>query len=671
MVRARRRAGGDLYNVGSETLTMQILEIILYDRQGQKRVLPLHPGRTNIITGGSATGKSALIQIVDYCLGRSECTVPEGVIRETVSWFGLRLQFAAGQMFVARQNPPKGRTTTNRAYLEEGTIVPSPDAPPAQPNTVIEAVEDALTNKLGIAPNMNFPAPGQTRAPLAANIRHALVYCFQQQSEIASKDVLFHGQYDGWIAQAIKDTIAYFLGAIQEDRLALEQELSRARRELKRAEQLLREAEAITGDGVSKASGLYQEARQVGVVPDERIPESLEELRTRLQTIVRWTPESVSFPGSEKLTQFQEEVRALQLQAREKADAVSAARNFAQEAEGFVSEAREQQFRLESIGLFDTGKQAAHACPVCTQEMETPVPTAEAMRRSLEQLKANLETTVRERPRLRNYIESLEKEREEIRQRIREKNEDIRSLLEEQQAAAQFRELNVRRGRVIGRISLWLESVDTTDSTSQLKEDVRQKYERVTSLEQQLEDGEKQERLFSILNRIGVQMTDWANSLELEHSRNPVRLDLSKLTVLVDRDDRPIPLNHMGSGANWVGFHLIAHLALHRHFVQHGRPVPAFLFLDQPSQVYYPPDQDAELQGSLKGIRDEDQQAVSRMYNLIFNVVESLSPHFQVIVTDHADLAEPRFQSVVAERWRRGQALIPQDWIKVVEKSEE
>ncbi|HMV51923.1 MAG TPA: DUF3732 domain-containing protein [Blastocatellia bacterium] len=649
---------------------MQILEIVLYGRQGQKRVLPLQAGKTNIITGGSATGKSALIQIVDYCLGRGECTVPEGVIRESVSWFGLRLQFASGQVFVARQNPPKGRTTTNRAYFEEGTIVPSPDAPPAQPNTVIEALEDLLTDKLGIAPNMNFPAPGQTRSPLAANIRHALVYCFQQQSEIASKDVLFHGQYDGWVAQAIKDTIAYFLGAIQEDRLALEQELARARRELKRAEQSLREAEAITGDGVSKAGSLYQEARHVGLLPDETIPENLEVLRTRLQEVLRWTPEADSFPGSERLTQFQEEVRTLQIQAREKADAANAARSFAQEAEGYLAEARQQELRLESIGLFDAGKQNAHACPVCTQELDVPVPTAEAMRRSLEQLKANLENTVRERPRLRRHIESLEKEREEIRQRIREKNEDIRSLLAEQQAAAQLRELNVRRGRVIGRISLWLESVDTADTTSQLREDVRQKHERVATLEQQLEDGEKQERLFSILNRIGVQMTDWANNLELEHSRNPVRLDLSKLTVLVDRDDRPIPLNHMGSGANWVGFHLIAHLALHRHFVQHGRPVPAFLFLDQPSQVYYPPDKDTELQGSLAGIGDEDQLAVSRMYNLIFDVVENLSPNFQVVVTDHADLAEARFQSVIAERWRGGQALVPQDWINVAEPPE-
>jgi hypothetical protein len=646
---------------------MQILEIVLYGHQGQKRVLPLNPGKANIITGSSATGKSALIQIVDYCLGRRECTVPEGTIRETVSWYGLRLQFSSGQAFIARQNPPPGSATTNRAYFEEGTIVPSPDAAPTQQNTIIEAVEDALTSKIGIAPNMNFPPAGQTRAPLAANIRHALLYCFQQQSEIASKDVLFHGQFDGWVAQAIKDTIPYFLGAIQEDRLALEQELARARRELKRAEQILREAEAIKGDGVSKARGLYTEARQVGLLPEETFPESLEALRARLEGLIRWTPKEAVFPGSERLTQLQEELRALQLQDREKTDAIDAAKTFAREAEGFISETREQELRLESIGLFDVGDGApqTNLCPVCAQDLEAPVPSAEAMRRSLEQLKASLDGAARERPRLRDYIEGLEKEREEIRQRVREKNEDIGGLLEEQDAAAQLRELNVRRGRVVGRVSLWLESVDLTDETSRLKEDARLKQDRVVLLEQQLGSGEKEERLISILNRMGVQMTEWANTLKLEHSRNPVRLDLTKLTIFVDREDRPIPLYNMGSGENWVGFHLIAHLALHKYFSSHRRPTPRFLFLDQPSQVYYPPDRDAELQGSLDGIKDEDRQAVSRMYNLIFDVVESLSPHFQVIITDHADLAEPKFREAVVERWRGGQKLVPSDWTPV------
>src|SRR5437660_10513783 len=105
---------------------MQILEMVLYSHNGQKRVLSLNPGRTNIITGKSATGKSALIEIVDYCLGSKECSIPEGRIRDTVAWFGLRLRFSSGQLFIARQTPPPERQSTNRAYIEQGETVISP-----------------------------------------------------------------------------------------------------------------------------------------------------------------------------------------------------------------------------------------------------------------------------------------------------------------------------------------------------------------------------------------------------------------------------------------------------------------------------------------------------------------------------------------------------------------
>jgi hypothetical protein len=83
-------------------------------------------------------------------------------------------------------------------------------------------------------------------------------------------------------------------------------------------------------------------------------------------------------------------------------------------------------------------------------------------------------------------------------------------------------------------------------------------------------------------------MTEWARQLELEHSDSPYRLDLNKLTVVADRPERPIPMERMGGGENWLGCHLIALLALHKHFIERNRPVPHFLILDQPTQVYFP-----------------------------------------------------------------------------------
>jgi putative ribosome biogenesis GTPase RsgA len=65
---------------------MQVKAIILYNHQGERRVVPFKLGAVNIITGESKTGKSSLINILDFCLGRQEFTMFEGVNRDIVAW---------------------------------------------------------------------------------------------------------------------------------------------------------------------------------------------------------------------------------------------------------------------------------------------------------------------------------------------------------------------------------------------------------------------------------------------------------------------------------------------------------------------------------------------------------------------------------------------------------
>ena len=49
--------------------------IIIFNENGEKRIVPLKQG-VNIITGESKTGKSALVEIMDYCLCSTRCTIP-------------------------------------------------------------------------------------------------------------------------------------------------------------------------------------------------------------------------------------------------------------------------------------------------------------------------------------------------------------------------------------------------------------------------------------------------------------------------------------------------------------------------------------------------------------------------------------------------------------------
>lgn len=179
-------------------------------------------------------------------------------------------------------------------------------------------------------------------------------------------------------------------------------------------------------------------------------------------------------------------------------------------------------------------------------------------------------------------------------------------------------------------------------------------------MEAELNDDEDREQLTSRLLMVGRDMTAYADQLSLEHSEGNVRLDLARLTVVADTERGPIPLERIGSAANWIGYHLATHLALHRYFTRQGRPVPRFLLLDQPTQAHYP--SEVSKQSGIPD-NDADRVAVNRMFRLLYDITEELAPRFQIIVCDHANLSYQWFQDSVVQNWRDGVKLIPQDWL--------
>ena len=166
-------------------------------------------------------------------------------------------------------------------------------------------------------------------------------------------------------------------------------------------------------------------------------------------------------------------------------------------------------------------------------------------------------------------------------------------------------------------------------------------------------------QLDSRLLALGMDMTGWSQQLELEHGEG-VRLDINRLTVVTETPQGPAPLWRIGSAENWIGAHLVTHLALHRYFVTHARPVPRVVMFDQPTQAYYPSEVEQQ-----EGVphRDSDREAVRRMFRLLYDVAAELNPRLQIIVCDHANLPEEWFRESVVHNWRNGEALIPAAWL--------
>lgn len=646
-------------------MSLTIREVILYHRSGATRSVALRPG-VNIITGKSGTGKSALIDIVDYCLGRSTFTIPEGVIREHVAWYAVLFSTGETDVFVAKPSPREGAESQSTAHFQVGTALEVPALDDLRADSNDASVISSISALLGIAEASAQLSEASSRTAYQVHLRHCAHYLYQPQSIVASREVLFYQQQEDWATQTIKDTLPYFLGAVTEERLALLRDLRLARRELARRKRELDEFEQLASQGLQRGRALVAEATQAGILEPaaEDIPEA--DIIARLQEAVAWRPGASQEVSQDRVPRLQNERASLSRQLSAVGERIAAARAFASSSGGYSSEAEAQARRLESVSILGPSEEVVR-CPVCQSHVEDRFPTLEVVEQSLHRLNEELSRVEKERPEIEKHITALEMEQEGLKGQIQELDLEINALIREASSARELQDQNARAARVVGRISLYLDTVAVRSAPSNPQEEYEVAERRVNALSEELENWDVGEIQDSYLNRIGKDMSALASWLPFEHSEWPLRLDPRKMTVVADRPGRPFPMSRMGSGQNFLICHVSCLLGLHAHFRRENRPVPGFLFLDQPSQVYFPSrDEYRNLSGSIEETEasNADLSSTRRLFETIFNAVDTLIPDFQLIVLEHANLESERFQEALVETPWRDRGLVPSEWME-------
>ena len=644
-------------------MTLQVRSIAVYSHNGERRDVKFKLRALNIVTGASKTGKSALLDIVDYCWGRAECTVPEGEIRKCVSWFAVHFDKKGEGILIARKNPGPAGRASDEIYFTRGV-----DEIPADPSVFHKNITgDGLTKQLstilGISENVHVPEEGSTRRPLEASSRHAILFCLQAQDEIANRRLLFHRQGEQFFPQAIRDALPYFLGSVDEDRFLALKRYQDSRKRLRRLERDYTEAQAISREESSAARNLLGEARRASLIAPDRQPDDANGVLALLKEATEPRPMTLSAVDDPQadLTMLEERRASLRRQLQDVREEISDLERLNREASEFVVEAREQEARLTSLDLIsDPDQETGQVCPLCDSYLPVPVPAVAEIQASLADLQSQLRSVQRDAPRLQERLAALSSTRANLTEDLRSVQNDIVKRIQDSERLRIQQNQFTEQARVAGRIAYYLENVTAIGKDSELSRKLEQLRAEIAELEAQLDDDAAHERLMTALSLVGRDLTGFATQLGLEHGQNPLRLDIKHLTVVADTDDGPLSLSQMGSGDNWVGYHVAAHLSLHKLFYRRGRPVPGLLMLDQPSQAHYPPEHDDD--GRIDGLPDEDQTAVRRLFELIHNYCGHVAPDMQIIVADHVELLDDWFQRSIAERWRRGAALIPQSW---------
>lgn len=647
---------------------MKISSIHIFSRDGQRRDLRFKVDGLNVITGRSSTGKSALSDIVEYCMGRSSFNVPEGAIRDNVAWFAVIYQFPNEQVLVAKPTPPAGGASCSTAMLRRASQLQAPSFNDLVVNADDDTIAELLSRLLGIPENRTDVASEHSRASFKANIKHTFYYLFQKQGLVANKDQLFYRQNEQFQPQAIRDTLPILLGVSSHGRFELESKLRTAQRELKICTKRLEQARDAVNTSDERAIGLYSEARAVGILGKLDGNPNASQIIDGLRSALAWSPSEVPDDDGSRISHLEEELAEFRKERRDIQARIDSARQFAKRVVGYEGEAAEQVARLASIKALPKNLDTDEwQWPFSERNLALDSPVATVLLNELESLDNELRIATGQRPQLDAYLAELAGNSDAIVGTIRQKEAELSAAISANEVITQMGIRNNAAARVVGRISLFLETLLPNEDVASLEAESRRLNSKVQQLQEQIGTDDSEERLASILNNISAQATQYIQKFDAEFSSYPARLNLSQLTLIFDRPERPVPMNRTGGGENHLAYHLSALLALHLFAAQSSQPIPRFLMIDQPTQVYFPSQQvydDAD--GSFqKTEADADLKAVRRLFELLLEFTQLDAPGFQLIVTEHANLRDQWFQDALVEPpWTKPPALVPEDWIE-------
>jgi len=207
-----------------------INEIGIIDKLGNKHPVEFKKG-LNVVTGKSSTGKSALIEIFDYCFGSGENTIPKGVITDSAEIYYVALAVNEQDMVVARDPSLSSKAffrrveifnsaDIQRGYFESNYFIPLKAFRKHLRGFFLDI--DDVDDSLAARNNRRYKAKSPT-----PSIRSFTSFILQHQNLVANKHALFYRFDEKEKREQVMDHTKIFLGLVDQNYFHLSQERER------------------------------------------------------------------------------------------------------------------------------------------------------------------------------------------------------------------------------------------------------------------------------------------------------------------------------------------------------------------------------------------------------------------------------------------------------------
>lgn len=657
---------------------LYIKNIILYPKNKEKspRVITFEEDKINIITGTSQKGKSAIINIIDYCLGSGDCNIPIGLIRDTTEVFALYVKINEDYYFIGRENYDEHKS---KMYLYQESS-----------DKNIELRNNTwLYNKNDYSINLNYfknfinnisgfknigteNSDNNNKFNTPASFRDTAAFQFQTQNIIANPTTMFY-KSDSWEhLQKLKTIFPLILGYKSYEIIDLENKINELEKEknkkITKFEQIKTQYEYWQSD-VYK---YYTEAVSIGLSKSDISIKSsnVDEIKNELSNIIKEVNSGTLYKDG-TANRFSEKLRNLNNQRnliiRELDDLRYKYNKVIQIDDSkelyFEDVVKEKELRLRPIEWF-LNKKGKSQCPFCGSNSDKAI--NELLHLDQER-KKNIEILAK----LTSNELSFDKEKKELKNEIKLKENQVNAI--DQNLNILLTEENQNNNSVkrvyefVGKIEHVIENLNRISPSGEIEIEIKLLEQSIAKDKSTLNKLKKKFDKENSLNKLNKLISNYVKLLPIEdNNKRRVSFDPSEsLTIKIEDTitKNKYFLSRIGSGANYMGYHLATIFGLHEYFFklkEIGKVnfVPSFLILDQPSQVYYP----KEFTEESKDIED-----TKMIFKSSYEFMKRTNFKIQLIILEHvpkklwSDIDNDAF-NLVAEWDNNLDALIPEEW---------
>lgn len=650
-----------------------LIEFIgLLDKNGKPHGVTLHPG-LNVITGRSATGKSSIIEIFDYCMGESQNTIPAGVILDTAEIFCTMLKIGLGRWVLARRS--------TKYYIIDANsqnIISKNDLTLGLFETGYIGRADfiyKLNSLYGLdVSNMIESEEDKKRKGMvgAPSIRNAMSYILQHQNLIANKLALFYRFDEKEKKEQTIEQFKIFAKYVDDQYYSLSREIDSQKKRVDHLKQIVlreKELEEITLSQIETENGHYSDVTGKSAIdffsPQAILnnpAEYLEKLKAIDLPDIAITEDNKKYIEHYKSLQckkneLQAELRDYQIQ---KAEIESTIKILNEYKSKLLRYKAPQEIQLDySI------------CPFCHQHTELVENEAKRLTNAIHRVNNELMTV---QPLVRPQYQTLSEISTKIKSKlalIQEVDTELNKLHSIVKELRKNNSLRTQAFKIIIRLQGLIENIsDIKQKSNEALLDIQE-----TELNQKIAEFKSKynlsKKMFDAQNTINQYISDYRKYLSFEKRFDDYDLifSLNNFELNFIKGNDKIKMRAVGSGSNWLNAHLCLFLALGSYFKSiENSIIPSIIFFDQPSQVYFPSkdNNNTFIAEKLKegyntnskntNNNDDDMAAVTNIFQTLYKYCISHKNAIQIIVTDHADHLTidglNNFDSIVAARWR-------------------